>query len=384
MDLPQEVIDTVYEQGGITEGGRVYGKTTTVQEFISEDWYRSVYGGWLDEEQLEQLIAWEEHNEDGLIADRVQLYGMERFALDKLQVQEGDITKLYEPGSRYIAAVYSVDEDSHWAKVGDKVLLRYIEEEEYYNPETGDVYEDPEAISDSEPYRTRAKVYQDVEYEVAAIVKVPHPLSYRYYGADEFAMNAETFVSDTGTDHVMYYAFDTAEEAVSNMEHFLADYTGNRNPAYDYESRGTYETEFESFRTMFLMLGGVLSFIVGLVGILNFFNAILTGIIARKREFAVMQSIGMTGKQLKQMLVCEGLIYAIASLVSTFVLVVVLGPVIANVLQDMFWFFTYRFTVTPILIVAPGFILLGCVVPLLVYKKAAGATVVERLREAEN
>ena len=29
---------------------------------------------------------------------------------------------------------------------------------------------------------------------------------------------------------------------------------------------------------MFLMLGGTLSFIIGLVGILNFFNAILTGI----------------------------------------------------------------------------------------------------------
>ena len=31
---------------------------------------------------------------------------------------------------------------------------------------------------------------------------------------------------------------------------------------------------------MFLLLGGALSFIVGLVGVLNFFNAILTGILA--------------------------------------------------------------------------------------------------------
>ena len=33
---------------------------------------------------------------------------------------------------------------------------------------------------------------------------------------------------------------------------------------------------------MFLMLGGALSFIVGLVGVLNFFNAVLTGIITRR------------------------------------------------------------------------------------------------------
>ena len=30
---------------------------------------------------------------------------------------------------------------------------------------------------------------------------------------------------------------------------------------------------------MFVLLGGALSFIVGLVGVLNFFNAIFTGII---------------------------------------------------------------------------------------------------------
>ena len=57
---------------------------------------------------------------------------------------------------------------------------------------------------------------------------------------------------------------------------------------------------------MFLLLGGALSFIVGLVGVLNFFNAILTGILAPCREFAVLQSIGMTGRQLKGMLIWEG------------------------------------------------------------------------------
>ena len=63
---------------------------------------------------------------------------------------------------------------------------------------------------------------------------------------------------------------------------------------------------------MFLLLGGALSFIVGLVGVLNFFNAVLTGIITRKREFAVLQSIGMTGRQRQTMLVYEGLFYALA------------------------------------------------------------------------
>ncbi len=53
---------------------------------------------------------------------------------------------------------------------------------------------------------------------------------------------------------------------------------------------------------------------MGLVGVLKFFNAVLTGILTRRREFAVLQSIGMTGKQLKRMLVYEGLLYALVPL----------------------------------------------------------------------
>ena len=109
----------------------------------------------------------------------------------------------------------------------------------------------------------RSVKYRDVEYEVAALVTVPSALSYRYYGADEFVMNDQTFIRDTGTDSVMYYAFDTTSEANAAMEAFLADYTENANPQFDYESKATYAAEFESFRSMFLLLGGVLSLIVG-------------------------------------------------------------------------------------------------------------------------
>ena len=83
----------------------------------------------------------------------------------------------------------------------------------------------------------------------------------------------------------MYYAFDTTDEANAQMEKFLADYTENVSPELDYESKATYAREFESMRSMFLLLGGTLSFLVGLVGVLNFFNAVLTGIIARQRSW---------------------------------------------------------------------------------------------------
>ena len=372
-----------------TEGGVIYGKTFDALEYVTEDWFRQNKEHFYTQEQMDNLIRLTGRNEEGLLADRIQLSGMSDFALDHLTVLEGDLSKLYEDGGRYVAAVYSDDDygnpemDSHWARLGDIVTVRYVEETEYVDPDTGIAYASPEDVPASANYVAQPVKYRDVEYEVAALVAVPISLSYRYYGADEFILNDQTFMQDSGTDSVMYYAFDTTDEANGAMEKFLADYTENVNPQFDYESKALYASEFEGMRSMFQLCGGALSFIVGLVGVLNFFNAILTGIIARKREFAVLQSIGMAGKQLKTMLVYEGLLYALGAAGISLVLTLIFGPVAFKAVGSMFWFFTYRLTLTPFLIVAPVFALLGVLVPLAVYRSVSKATIVERLREVD-
>ena len=389
MALPQIVVDEIDAQGGITEGGKIYGKTSPVEEFVTEEYFRANRSLWYTPEQLDIMVHFMNRNEEGLLADDAQLYGMEPFALDHLTVLEGDLSKLYEPGGRYVAAVYNDDDygnaemDSHWARLGDTVTLRYVEEYEYYNPDTGEVYPDDMDLSQVN-YVSRAVKYRDVDYTVAALVTVPLAFSYRYFGADEFILNDRTFLQDSGTDCAMYYAFNTTEEANPAMESFLADYTENVNPQFDYESKASYAGEFESFRSMFSLLGGALSFIVALVGVLNFFNAIFTGIMVRRREFAVLQSIGMTGRQLKIMLVYEGLFYALGAVAAALVLAVVFSPLLGGALSSLFWFVTYRFTVAPILAVLPAFALLGVLVPLAVYRSVAKHTIVERLREAES
>ena len=384
INVNEDVIDAIHAQGGITDGGRVYGKTFDAQEFITEEYYRTLYGQWSTQEEIDSMLFFAERRSDGRIADRVQLYGMESFALERLTVLEGDLSKLEEPGGNYVAAVYSDDDygnpelDSHWAKLGDTVTIRYVEECEYYDPFTGEVctsWENGAVIA------SRAVKYRDVTYTVAALVTVPAPLSYRYYGADEFIMNDQTFIRDSGTDNVMYYAFDTTPEANAAMEAFLRDYTENQNPQFDYESKATYAGEFESFRSMFLLLGGALSFIVGLVGVLNFFNAILTGITTRRRELAVLQSIGMTTRQLRTMLALEGLLYTLGAAVLALVLIVAAAPFLDSAFSSLLWFLTYRFTIWPIAVVLPVFAVLGIVIPVLSSRIAQRYSVVERLRQ---
>ena len=335
---------------------------------------------------MENLIRLTDKNEAGDLASSVQLSGMSAFALDHLTVLEGNLSALYEPDSRNIAAVYAEDEygnadrNSHWARLGDTVTVRYVEKFEYYDPDTGDVWADPEDIPDGASYVERPVKYRDVDYTVAALVTVPSALSYRYYGSDEFILNDQTFVQDTGTDSIMYYVFDTTDESNADMESFLSDYTENVNPELDYESKATYAGEFESMRSMFLLLGGALSFIVGLVGVLNFFNTILTGIIARQRELTVLQAVGMTGKQLRAMLIWEGLLYALGAAGLALLLTLVLGPVAFRAVEGLFWFFTYRMNLTPFLLIIPLFALLGAGIPALTVRAAKRRTIVERLR----
>ena len=44
----------------------------------------------------------------------------------------------------------------------------------------------------------------------------------------------------------------------------------------------------------------------------------MTGILSRRREFAVLQAVGMTNRQLKTMLIYEGLFYAMSSVAAAF------------------------------------------------------------------
>ncbi len=388
-EVPEAVISDVAAQGGIEENGRIYGNVSDIEEFVTEEWYRGVWSKWNTPEVLDQMIAFKERTDDGLLADRVQLYGMEDFPLSLLDVLEGDLAPLSDPSQKAIAAVYLTDDydatifGSNWAKLGDKVTLRYVTEREYFYMDNGEIIEDTDNTDPNRNWTSRAVAYEDIEYTVCALVQVPLSINYRYYGADQFVLGAERFKQDTGTDSVMTYIFNTTDEAEADMESFLAEYTESVQPLYDYESRATYVAEFEGFRSMFMTMGGALSLIIGLVGVLNFVNAVLTGILTRKRELAVLQSVGMTGKQLKTMLVYEGLYYTLLALAVSLVMTVILGPLLGSVLGDVFWFFSYRLTVAPILVILPIFLALGALVPLWTYRSVSKRTIVERLREAE-
>lgn len=52
---------------------------------------------------------------------------------------------------------------------------------------------------------------------------------------------------------------------------------------------------------------GTLGIVLLAIGIMNYWNTIVTGIQTRKHELVIMESIGMTGKQLRTLLIAEGI-----------------------------------------------------------------------------
>lgn len=233
-------------------------------------------------------------------------------------------------------------------------------------------------------WKEQADDYTQKTYTVVAEILVPSAMSCRYYGSPQFVLGSDTFIKDTGTKDVMHMMFDMKNnQSARAMESFLKNYTEQVEPLYSYESKFSYEKEFDSFRGMFLLLGGVLSGVIAVVGTLNFLNAILTGMIARRREFAVLQSVGMTRHQLKRMLVYEGLLYTFAAIVISLILVVASEPFMGKMIEKMFWFFRFQYTIGPVVLAALIFTVIGAGVPLVVYCVVGKQTIVERLRETE-
>ena len=389
-NVPDDAIDTLVEQDSITGGGRTYGCYSIVQEFISEEDYRishNIYSESAIQKQLDEL-----EKENGKVPNNVQLYGMEPFCLNKMHVIEGDLTKLMEnPDGRYIAAAaYSDDygnllENSYRANPGDTVNIRYIDETEIYNTQTGEIYPDVESIPNSDLPNIDVRIlsYRDIEYEVAVLVEIPSSLDYRYLGPYfSYILDAETFIKDTGTNAVMYYTFDTEENTAESMEEYIADLTDTAMPQLDYQSKKTYTDAFYSFTRMYLICGSALSFIVGLVGILNFLNAVLTSIMTRQREFALLQSVGMSGRQLKTMLITEGILLSLSAVIVSLIAALATIPLVSSALGNTFPFFVYHFTLLPLIVVTPAFILLGILLPIITHRLTLSKSIVERLREA--
>jgi putative ABC transport system permease protein len=123
-----------------------------------------------------------------------------------------------------------------------------------------------------------------------------------------------------------------------------------------------------------------MSFILALIGVLNFINTVAASVIARRREFAVLQSVGMTGKQLRRTLFFEGACLAALTAFFTLTAGFFLGRLIVQVIAGQVWFFRESFTVAPSVYCMVPLLLICAAAPLVCYARLTKSSLVDRLR----
>lgn len=183
---------------------------------------------------------------------------------------------------------------------------------------------------------------------------------------------------------IFSYSFNAEQGEKENLEGFLADFTGE-NTSVAYTSTKLLQEQLASNRNIVLLVGGMIGVILAFAGLINFTNMMVTNIITRRHEFAAMQSIGMTNRQLRRLIMDEGLYYAVGADVIGGLLAVILGmTVLKNVLNSpSMWYFTLRFTLVPALFIAVIYLILAAVIPVVVLHFFNKGSVVERLRTVQ-
>ena len=346
VSVNESYIEAVKSQPGFEEGGKIYYSygASSIEANVTES-----------EEKYINL------NADGNPA--ADVYGLDALPLSRLEVIEGDldIEKL-KTGNYIIEGIQCDDngepyDDYSEFSIGDTVTLHH------YNSDS------EEAIG---------------AYTIIAKVKIKTTNHSRRWSTDYvFYLPSEVYLPLYGEESVMSYAYNVKEEYTEDMDTFLADYTDTVEPVMNYESKLTYEEDFGSLQNLIVMVGGILSGIIGFIGILNFTNSILTSIITRRREFAMLESVGMTRKQLKRMLCFEGIYYVAGTVIMSAILSIAASLVVVKGLIGTLWFFSYRFIILPLIVCFPVLLIISVIIPLAAFTGTGKESVTERLRDTE-
>lgn len=351
--ITQDFIEEAVAQPGAEDWGRVFfcdhihkiedeARLARMDEIV-RPYTREGFG----EENLDYILS------EGI--SYLQLYGLDKLAFEALTENHQNID---------------------WEKFssGKYVLMETFVEP--YDPETA-LYQIGETIS------IEGEDGEETDYEVLGYISYPYAMSSMYSPLVGFTMvlPADEFIRRFPSYAPMGFLLNTDETHGDALESWADTLTSERMQDITYRSKAFYIDEFKSMQNTFLILGSVLAFILALIGILNFVNTIATSIMTRRRELAMLQSVGMTSRQLRQMLFGEGLCYALLTLAFTLTFGSAVSALLTNGIASQIWFFRYHFSLKPVLICAPILLALCALIPLLCARMLQKETVVERLRE---
>lgn len=222
------------------------------------------------------------------------------------------------------------------------------------------------------------------QYEVMAIVADIPTITEGVNSSTQdflsFYLPADTFQSMYPDNTLRKMFFDVAEEYQPQAEEMLISYRDNVDKSLNYTAKSTLMEHYQEQTRANTVMGFAISLIIAFVGILNFINSMLTAIVSRQKEFAMIQSIGMTNRQLRSMLIDEGLYYAGSTLLSSYILGALAVGIGVRMMVSTDWTATFHFTLLPLVICTPILIVFAILIPYICFKNLEKQSIVERLR----
>lgn len=355
--ITQALQDQVAALEGLEETGSLYSQELTLK--LSETAVGNIRRFFEDTgrvAEMERDVSWTQEYYDAVESGYTSavVYGGEGLTLDVLSEQsylmDGDFEReRFETGEYILAFGPSVDnyaEQMPTFSVGEKVKL------------------------------------EDREYTVMAIVYPLQPIIEGFSASNynlKFMLPASEFRRLWPDNQMRKLYFNIAEEKVDAAQEMLLAYQKETDSSMSFESRDLMVEQYERETRSSAVMGNVISVVIALVGVLNFVNSMVTAIVSRRKEFAMIQSVGMTKKQLRTMLILEGLYYAALTLICSY-LFSALGVGVGVRAMVEGGFATFRFTLAPLLVCTPLILGFAVLVPFLCFRNLEKQSIVERLR----
>lgn len=153
------------------------------------------------------------------------------------------------------------------------------------------------------------------------------------------------------------------------------------NKLISWESKLDSYSEMKNSENQITVLGGSLGIIIMLLAISNYMNMMSESMQNRSKEFAVLESVGMTRKQIKKMIVFESLGYSILSIAIS----LIIGLPASYMVFTNFNIYRipFAFPIMKTLFLFIVIIIICVVTSLLVFSRSKSETIIELLRRNE-
>lgn len=180
-------------------------------------------------------------------------------------------------------------------------------------------------------------------------------------------------------------AVNIDKEQQKEFESYLNEYEQRLNRGVGITRRSEYQENFRVARLNLVLPDLVIGLVLTGIALMNFMNMLVSKTVSRKKEFALYESLGMTGTQLRVLLLLEGIFHGALILVilipATAVFDCFVMPKVVEAAGS--WSMVYTCSFLPLWIFAAILGMLAVAVPMLCLHFLTKGSLTERMRQGE-